>query len=208
MAKCIVCFGDSNTYGFRADLSRGEQLWRYPRDRRWTGVLQNALGGDYRVQEEGVVGRTTAFSDPIKAGMSGLADIGPCLLRHRPVDLLVVMLGTNEVKARFGLEPGEIAGGMERLVQRAGALPVWAEAGPRILIMAPPHISPARDPEFHRKSAQLASHYRALAQRQGCLFLDTQGIGEFHPEDTMHLTEKGHLAIGKYLAELIPELLK
>ena len=94
----ILCFGDSNTWGY--DPATGE---RFDEQTRWTGVLQAALGGDYTVIEEGLNGRTTVWDDPIEGHKNGHEYLVPCLETHRPLDLVVLMLGTNDLKRRFSL---------------------------------------------------------------------------------------------------------
>ena len=102
MKKHIVCFGDSNTHGYCADpkdcADGGD---RFNENERWTCLLQQKLGEDCLVIEEGLSGRTTVFDDPLHESMSGLDYITPCLMSHEPVDLLIIMLGTNDTKDRF-----------------------------------------------------------------------------------------------------------
>ena len=97
MKKHIVCYGDSNTHGYCA-ANDG----RFDENERWPRLLEQKLGEDYLVLEEGLSGRTTCFNDPIHEGLSGLDYIYPCLMSHEPVDLLIIMLGTNDTKERFG----------------------------------------------------------------------------------------------------------
>ena len=93
--KHIVCFGDSNTHGYCADPADcADGGDRFNEQERWTCLLQEKLGPDYRVLEEGLSGRTTVFDDPIHEGLRGLDDIFSCLMSHEPVDLLIIMLGT------------------------------------------------------------------------------------------------------------------
>ena len=96
MEKRILCFGDSNTWGYDA-YSGG----RFARDVRWTGVLQNTLAKDYHIIEEGLCGRTTVFDDPLNEGLNGFRYLLPCLQSHLPIDMLIIMLGTNDCKERF-----------------------------------------------------------------------------------------------------------
>ena len=93
MKKHIVCFGDSNTHGYCA-MNDG----RFTEEERWTCLLQKNLGEEYLILEEGLSGRTTCFDDPLFEGLSGLNYIYPCLMSHEPVDLLVIILGTNDTK--------------------------------------------------------------------------------------------------------------
>ena len=115
--KHIVCFGDSNTHGYRASNDS-----RYDEQERWTCLLQKQLGDDYLIIEEGLSGRTTCFPDPIHEGLSGLDYIYPCLMSHEPVDLLVIMLGTNDTKERFGASATCIALGLKRLIAKAASI--------------------------------------------------------------------------------------
>ena len=218
MKKHIVCFGDSNTHGYCAeptDCADGGD--RFNETERWTCLLQQALGEDYLILEEGLSGRTTVFQDPLHESMSGLDAIYSCLMSHEKVDLLIIMLGTNDTKERFSVNSACIAIGMERLVQKAKSIDAWRNGNPNILVIAPPHIGeglyliPEGDamgrgcPE---KSRELAPRYEALCARQGCAFLDAEGIAEFNNHDCMHLTRRGHRALADKLATIVPELVQ
>ncbi len=113
MKKHIVCIGDSNTHGYCADPADcAEGGIRFNEDERWTCLLQKALGEDYLVTEEGLSGRTTVFPDPLHESMDALGVIYALLKSHEAVDLLVIMLGTNDVKERLGANAACIAIGM------------------------------------------------------------------------------------------------
>lgn len=217
MKKHIVCFGDSNTHGYCAepwDCADGGN--RFNENERWTCLLQKQLGEEYLVLEEGLSGRTTVFRDPLHEAMCGLDTICPCLMSQEPVDLLVVMLGTNDTKERFGANAPAIALGLERLLQKARSVPAWRDGKAQILVIAPPHIGDGMElapgcaamgrgcPE---KSRQLAAYYEPVCRRNGCTFLDAEGIAEFNCTDCMHLTGKGHRQLAETLAALIPTLL-
>src|SRR5271155_362381 len=133
----IVAFGDSNTWGY--DPATGT---RFPPDVRWTGVMRRKLGGGHAVIEEGLNGRTTVFADPIEPDRRGADYLPPCLRSHAPLDLVIIALGCNDMKARFNVSAAEIAFGAERLVMMAGAEPVGPKgAPPRVLLVAPPPIA-------------------------------------------------------------------
>lgn len=126
MKKHIVCFGDSNTHGYCADPNdTADRTDRFNEDERWTCLLQKALGEEYLVLEEGLSGRTTVFSDPLHECMSGLDVIYSTLMSHEPVDLLIIMLGTNDTKERFNASPACIGIGMERLALKAETVAAW-----------------------------------------------------------------------------------
>ncbi|MBQ9959278.1 MAG: acylhydrolase, partial [Oscillospiraceae bacterium] len=96
MEKRILCYGDSNTWGYIGGV--GE---RFGRDVRWTGRLQTLLGSDYTVIEEGLNSRTTVWDDPVEMHKNGYTYLMPCLQTHRPLDLVIIMLGTNDLERRF-----------------------------------------------------------------------------------------------------------
>lgn len=218
MKKHIVCFGDSNTHGYCAVPSDCEDGGnRFSEAQRWTCLLQQLLGDKYLVLEEGLSGRTTVFPDPLVEGLDGVSLITPILMSHEPVDLLVIMLGTNDVKERFSANPYCIGLGLERLILKAKNTPCWGEKGPNILVICPPAIETCMKNhpcvgdmglEAIPKSRMLCVYYQDVCTRQGCAFLDGQGLGEFNQCDGMHLTAAGHRSLARALAEKLPELLE
>lgn len=213
MKKHIVCLGDSNTHGYCADPTDcADGGIRFNEEERWTCLLQAALGSDYLVTEEGLSGRTTVFSDPLHESMDALSVTYPLLKSHEFVDLLIIMLGTNDTKDRLGMNAACIALGMERLVQKAKSVDCWGGKEPKILIIAPPHIGrelndPCMGITCAEKSEQLAEVYAPVAERNGCAFLDAHPVAEFNKVDFMHLTKKGHKQLAECLTQLVPTLL-
>ena len=217
MKRHIVCFGDSNTHGHCADpADTADGGVRFNEEERWTCLLQELLGKEYLVLEEGLNGRTTVFEDPTCEGRRGLDSIYASLVSHKPVDLLIIMLGTNDVKDRYHANAACVGQCMERLITKAKQLAVWPGEKPNILLIAPPHIKEgvtdgiygdAFNSESVEKSKGLAKAYRAVAQRQNCAFLDAEGIGEFNDIDCIHLTRRGHRQLARKLAQIVPELL-
>lgn len=210
--KHIVCFGDSNTHGFCA--ASGE---RFDETQRWTKLLQKMLGNDFLIIEEGLSGRTTTFEDPIHEGMSGVDYIYPCLMSHEPVDLLVIMLGTNDTKERFGASAACIALGLKRLVEKAMATTAaWRNGSPKILIIAPKNIDKRYEETevvntmghgCAEKSAQVPEEFKKIAEQMGCAFLDANTVvPEQNQIDFMHLTGEGHRKLALALASLVPGL--
>lgn len=219
MKKHILCFGDSNTHGYCADPADcADGGIRFTEEQRWTRLLQKALGEDYLVTEEGLSGRTTCFDDPIHEGLNALDYIYPCLKSHEKIDLLIIMLGTNDTKDRFYASADCIALGMARLVKKAKDTDCWGGADPNILVIAPPPIgegmltSPVASTMGQlcvEKSRQLASSYREQCALLNASFLDAGAIGcEFNTVDFMHLTSHGHRTLAENLAKLIPQLMK
>ena len=214
MRRHILCFGDSNTHGYCAepgDCAGGGT--RFSEEERWTGRLQAALGPEYLVIEEGLSGRTTVFEDPAEEGLRGLDYLVPCLLSHLPVDLLVVMLGTNDVRACFASSAVVICRGMERLLRRALATDCWGAAGPRILLMPPAPLpeaaertGSARDvmgPGCAEKSRALPALYRQLAEQLGCGYFDPAPYVTYNTVDYMHLTRAAHARLAEALVPVV-----
>ena len=211
-AKTIVCFGDSNTHGYNNKNGK-----RFSEHVRWPMVLQKLLGEEYLVREEGLSGRTTVFEDPLYEGLSGVSMIRPILLTHDPVSLLIIMLGTNDVKERFSATAENISRGLERLIRKAQSVQeAFTEEKPKILIIAPYPI----DPEYKdtivgnemgkdccEKSKAIIPLYEAVAKRTGCAFLSAQDIPgvENYPYDYMHLSPDAHKALAEHLAKWIPD---
>lgn len=213
MKKMIVCFGDSNTHGYCSETGG-----RFSDAERFPCLLQRYLGDAFLVREEGLSGRTAVFEDPLFEGLNGLTSIFNCLMTHEPVDLLVIMLGTNDTKERFGCNAENIAKGLERLVNKAkAAAGAWRNGTPNILLIAPAPIEKGYEATFvanemghgcAEKSEQLAFYYEKTAQLTGCHFLDAGKIPgiKMHPNDCMHLTKESHRLLAEALAKLIPSL--
>ena len=203
MKQRILCYGDSNTWG--SDPSGDE---RFPDDVRWTGVLAKTLGSSYTVIEEGLGGRTTVRDDPTDLYRNGKDYLIPCLLSHRPLDLVVLMLGTNDLKTRFNVSAWDIADGMRFL----GNIILASQAGrdnkaPQLLMMAPPPlISTNLLPHFTgavEKSEQLAAYYAEVAQELGCQFLNAGDYARTSDLDGVHWEGSEHISLGKAVAGFI-----
>lgn len=211
MKKHIVCLGDSNTHGYCADpMDCANGGTRFNEDERWTCRLQKALGPDYLILEEGLSGRTTVFQDPLHETMDALTVLYSILMSHEPVDLLIIMLGTNDTKERLGANAACIGIGMQRLVKKAQSVECWGQKGPNILIVCPPPIHPemsdlAMGRGCDEKSRELPPQLKAAAELTGAHFYDAAAC-EFNSLDHMHLTRKGHAQLAEQLAQLVPTL--
>ena len=172
MKKHILCIGDSNTHGYCADPSDcADGGIRFNESERWPCLLQEKLGSGYLVTEEGLSGRTTVFEDPIHESMPALPVLYPLLKSHETVDLLILMLGTNDTKERFNASAALIAQGMNRLILKARSVDCWGTHEPSILIVAPPPIGDGFHDEIMgegcvEKSRGLARWYRQIAEQQ------------------------------------------
>lgn len=213
--RTILCYGDSNTWG--ADPSwtiNPEGHGRFPRDIRWPGVLELELGDGYRVIEEGLKGRTTVWKDPIEgAHLDGSAYLLPCLESHQPLDLVVLMLGTNDLKNRFSLSATDIAKGASRLAgtilsSNTGS----SEATPKVLLVAPPPLGELTDfaemfEGAEQKSRNLSKYYRQFAKQIGCAFLDASGVIISSDIDGIHFEASEHAKLGEAVAARAREML-
>lgn len=213
--KNVLCFGDSNTWGFIPESITGPFPERHPFAVRWTGVLSRELGSGFRVIEEGQNGRTTVHDDPFAAVRNGKAVLPAILESHKPLDLVILMLGTNDLKAVFSVTPGEIATGVKVLAQMI----LGSDAGinnrpPRLLIMCPPIIGDqphlpdvaAKFPNAQHDSRQLPRHYEALATMLGCAYLNTQSLVE-PGSDGIHLDAAAHAKLGLAVAAAVKSIL-
>jgi lysophospholipase L1-like esterase len=205
--KTILCYGDSNTWGFEPVSEN-----RYSRAQRWTGVLQEELGPDCEVIEEGLNGRTTVWDDPIEGYKNGKEQLIPILTSHKPIDLVTIMLGTNDLKRRFNLGAFDIATGagvLAQMVQESDCGP--GGRAPQVLLMAPPLV--ANLTEFDEmfegavgKSRQFGRHYRRVAEERGCAFLDTADVIVSSDRDGIHFEVGEHKKLGLAVAARIREL--
>lgn len=200
--KTIVCFGDSNTWGY----SPGDGK-RHPWELRWTGILQKQLGDRVRVLEEGQCGRTTCFDDPFSPNRNGLKHLPIVLETHSPIDLLVIMLGTNDLKVHFNLTAFSIARGASTLLVAAKSSQASIE---HILLVSPAHIVKTED--FHNiyqfergieRSKELAEHYHRFAALNQCHFFDAASVAQSSSIDGIHLDVENHQRLAQGLHKKI-----
>jgi lysophospholipase L1-like esterase len=212
----ILCYGDSLTWGW-IPTPEGAPTLRYPWKQRWTGVMAQALGAEYRIIEEGLSARTTSVDDPLDARLNGAAYLPAALASHLPLDLVIVMLGTNDTKSYFRRTPYEIAMGMAKLVGQvmtsAGGVGTPYPA-PKPLIVAPPPLAPMPDPWFQGmfdggvdKTRALAGQYRALANFLKVDFFDAGEVVTTDGVDGIHFTAGNNAALGKALADKVRAIL-
>ncbi len=208
--KHVLCFGDSNTWGF-VPATQGE---RYPFEDRYPGVLQARLGPAFRVHEAGLSGRMSAWDDPLKPDRNGLRQIAAVLETHRPFDCLVLMLGTNDIKRHMDLEAVDCALAQDALLDAVEAAGCGPGGGrPAVVLLSPPRVVEAETP-FGRqfdgaipKSQGFAAAYAAIARQRNCLFLDAAEVAASSPRDGIHLEREGHRQLGEAIAKAVIEAL-
>ena len=206
--KTILCYGDSNTWGYDPATQS-----RYPRDGRWPGVLRTELGEGYLVIEEGLNGRTTVWDDPIELDKNGATYLRPCIQTHKPLDLVTIMLGTNDLKTRFSLPAYDIASGAGVLVDIVRKSNTGIDGGaPQVLLIAPPQaVELTAFAEMFEdaveKSKGFAKHYRRVANEKGCHFLNAGEFVESSPLDGIHLESDMQAALGKAVTAKVKAIL-
>ena len=208
--KRILCFGDSNTWGYMPGSGR-----RYPEEIRWPSRLQILLGSEYRIIAEGLSGRTTDLDKPGEHFKNGLAFVDAALSMHKPLDLVILMLGTNDLKTRYQRDENDIAAALASLVQEINAY-LFSKTGscPKILLLSPaPILDAAADGPFGSDfdarsvivSQRLGEALKNLSQQTGTCFLD-MAQAEVSPVDGIHLTARGHMAIAAALYSFLQEI--
>ncbi|MCF7915341.1 MAG: SGNH/GDSL hydrolase family protein [Spirochaetaceae bacterium] len=202
--KQILCYGDSNTWGYTPVTGI-----RYSEDTRWPGVLASLLGPNYRIIEEGLNGRTTVFEDPLQEGRNGKTYLLPCLLSHRPFDVVILMLGTNDMKQRYGVPAEDIARGagvLAEIILNSGAGP--DNTAPKLILLSPPGLGKltAFGPMFtgaSEKSLHMGPAFREVAQEIGCSFVDIGGQVKAGNQDGIHLDPEGHRRVAELVAKAL-----
>lgn len=212
MMKNILCYGDSNTFG--TDPIHGG---RHPRDVRWTGALAALLGPDYYVIEEGCGGRTTVFDDAVSEGRNGLSTLVPCIASHNPLDLIIVMLGTNDLKSRFQATAWDLGKAMGRVIDTIQGFPFGpAYPVPQILVVSPVLIKEGIENGIYgcftrdaaERSRAFAGEYAQVCREKGCHFLDAAAVTEASDEDKLHMTAEGHRKLAIALEAKVREILE
>ena len=208
----LMCFGDSNTHGTPPITERGIYA-RFDAATRWPTRAVAQLGPDWALVEEGLPGRTTCFDDPMMGDhMNAVIGLRIALNSHGPLDYMTLMLGTNDVKARFGASAERIVAGIAGLVDMALAPEMAARhPGLRILLIAPPPVQEigALAGEFigaATKGQALAPLLKTYAATRGLGFLDAGKVLETSPIDGIHYAAKGHAALAIAVATALKAL--
>ena len=209
MKKRILCFGDSNTWGYN-----GETGERFEDDVRWTGRLQKLLGDGCTVIEEGQNGRATVWDDPTENRLAGLTYLWPCMESQSPFDLIIIMLGTNDTKTYFSQSARNIADGAARLVRIAQMSAFGPDhQSPEVLLVSPIRIAPYNtfDGMFGLqaadKSLKFGEQFKRAAGETGCHFLDASLYASPGEADGVHLNADGHEALARAVFEKVKEIL-
>ncbi|MCY0146758.1 SGNH/GDSL hydrolase family protein [Hoeflea sp. G2-23] len=209
--KTVLCYGDSLTWGYDPATRA-----RHPLEDRWPTVLASALGEGVHVVVDGLNGRTTAFDDYTgDCDRNGARTLPTALHAHAPLDLVIIMLGANDMKPHLAATAHAASKGVRRLLDlvRLHNWPVEQEP-PQTLVVSPPPLVEAADPDFAAmfeggimQSAMLASFYADLADEAGAGFFDAGSVAECSTIDGVHLDAANSRAVGRGLAPVVRLLL-
>ena len=208
MTRTVLCYGDSNTHG-TMPMASLDDSGRYDWETRWTGQLATLLPG-WRVMEEGLPGRTTVHDDPIEgAHLNGLSVLPAILASHKPIDVVILMLGTNDLKERFSVNAMDISLSLERLVEvirASGAGP--GQTAPGVILVAPPPILEVDDLGAIFRGGEPISHelgarIRASSRRLGVPFIDTSALIGVSEVDGIHYDEPAQAALAAAFADAV-----
>lgn len=211
LAVRVLCYGDSNTFGQLPDGSRK----RYPLNVRWTGLLQNLLGDNYEIIEEGLPSRTADLDYAKRPGRNGKELLPPIIASHNPLDIVILMLGTNDLKTEYQRTAQEITDALEGLiVDITDATLEYSSRPAKIILVSPAPIRMDNQDEtsklrgFYDLRSQevsngLAGTYKMLAERLQLVYLDAGLIIEYVAEDGVHWQPEAHKLFAEKLAEVV-----
>jgi len=213
--KSIMCFGDSLTWGY-VPILEGSPTTRYPVEQRWPGVMAAQLGVGYHIIEEGMNGRNTTADDPLDDRLNGSKHLPTAIASHLPLDLVILMLGTNDTKSIFQRTAYDIAFGMAKLVIHvltgAGGIGTVYPA-PKCLVVAPPPLAVMPHPFFaglyeggHEKSKELGAQYKAMADFMKVDFLNAGDYISTDGCDGLHFTAQNNIDLGNAIAPKVKEI--
>ena len=211
--RSILCYGDSNTWGYTPGTGV-----RYAPDVRWTGVLQEKLGAGYRVLEDGMNARTTSYEDPWSPWRNGADTLPSALIAQKPLDLLILSLGTNDLKFTDAFGAANGCGrliDLTRMVQaKQESTPVFPD-GVKILVVSPIHLGEGirRDPygslrNGYEESLRLADQFRHVAELKGVWYLNAAEYAEPSGVDHIHMAPEGHRRLGEAIADQVRLILR
>jgi lysophospholipase L1-like esterase len=205
--KRVLCFGDSNTFGCGPMPALGDRVV-IPTGGRWADVMSAGLGDGWDVVVEGLPGRTTVFDDPVEGEYrNGLRSMRAILESHQPINVLIICLGTNDMKLRMGLGPQDIALGVQRLVNEAASLGIIEQ----ILVLCPPLVKERGDLAEMFKGAEerfvgTAAQMGRFARESGAEFLDASTLISVDEIDGVHWNVEAHAILGRAVADKVRDM--
>ncbi len=208
--KDILCYGDSNTWGFMPGSGK-----RYDEQTRWTGVMQQELGAEWRVHEEGLNARNSVFDSPYKPFLNGLTTLPSALISQKPLDVLVISLGTNDLKTHTAKQS---AMGVAQLVRETLILSADAPIGygifkdkRRIIVVSPIQVwegieTLGTDSDLthaHQESTLFPQAFRKALADFPVMLIDAQQFAVPSHKDGVHMEAESHHALGVAVAEAV-----
>ncbi len=202
--KTILCYGDSNTWGYNPVTKK-----RHDYNLRWTTILQKELGNDFLVIPEGQNGRTTVWEDPIELHKNGASYLPPCMESHKPIDLIIIMLGTNDLKQRFSLPAADIANGagvLVDIVKKSNFGP--NDTPPEILLIIPPKVQKLTDyaetfAGSKEKSQKFPVEYKTVAKNKKVQYLEIGKYVHCSDADGIHFESDQLSTLGKLITKKV-----
>ncbi len=209
----ILCYGDSNTWGNIAG-SRNIKFMlakRFDKNTRWTGILQKKLGNEFNIIEAGLNGRNTSFDETRykRPSRNGLSTLPLILEMNYPLDLVIIMLGTNDSIIDFKATPQQTTNAIQKMIRHIKNCHLGSEfTAPNILLISPVPIQKIDSEDFNlffddesiTNTKALAKCYAELAAKEGCDFLNGAEIADFRLDDGIHLDKKGHSDLANAIA--------
>lgn len=213
--KRILVFGDSNTFGWRPESGSEIIGGRWDDDERFTGIMQKELGSGYLVITEGLGGRTTVWDDPIEEYRCGKDQIIPCMDSSGPLDLVIIFLGTNDLKARYTVTARDIANSAGLLADKAlHNVSAFRDMNPRVLLICPPPLGPIEQGPFRyefqggrERSLGLSDQFRIIARQHQVPCFNAGDYIHASEADGVHLELDQHEILGRKLAEIVRTML-
>ena len=204
--KNILCFGDSNTYGYNPETGG-----RYTKNERWSGILKKLLGVEYNVIEDGRCSRTILFKDPNDISTCGINYLPYCLLKNKPIDLVIIALGLNDFQSAYNASVDDVIDGVKVLCDLVKNYDVS-----KILLTAPAYIQNGIsngsfgclfDERSVTKSVKLAVKLKDFSINNDCFFFDFNSVAKTSAKDCLHMDTFAHKQIAHALSKIIPNIL-
>ncbi len=203
--RSVLCYGDSNTHG----LIRTTPHQRFGPSERWPGVMRDQLGEGWVVYEEGLCGRTTMHDDPVEGAFrNGRLCLKPCLETHKPLDIIILMLGTNDMKKVFNKSALEIGDGINVLIEDIKQFGKENNLSRlKIILVSPPFIQEKlgdyadKFDQAYEKSLNLSDAYKDIARKHNIDFVNASLVANTNGTDGIHMNLASHKSLGEHLAE-------
>lgn len=224
--KRIMVFGDSNSWGWHP-VPEIAPIQRYPQDVAWPGVMAKALGDGFEVVNESLSARTAVVSDKSVdaglglsgAGLSGSEYLPAAIASNMPLDLVIIMLGTNDVKPVYNRSAFQVAIDVMSLVAEAQKNTGVATSypAPKVMVVVPPHLGKIASVDWVQamfpqaavaESTQIGQYLCPLANAVKVPCFDAGTVAEITGADGIHMTPENHKKLGDAIAAEVSKILQ